>query len=140
MLRKSGLSGLLPEAINHPTIQQIHCCSLDPVNPLTLPPSSCILEGLPTYSGLTHGCGQGREFHKGNTLFFCDPGDPDLMTFLRSLRKGMHFAQAQVWARGHLPSCHSGEHIVCIIQMGSVGSSIATPMLAKQMEPGETAL
>lgn len=35
----------------------------------------------------------------------------------------------------HLPSCHFGEHMVCIIQMGKVGSSMATPMLEKQRAP-----
>ena len=30
--------------------------------------------------------------------------------------------------------------MVCIIQMGNAGSSMATPMLAKQREPGETVL
>lgn len=37
-----------------------------------------------------------------------------------------------------LPSCHLGEHMVCIIQMGRVGSRMATPMLAKHSEPAET--
>lgn len=36
----------------------------------------------------------------------------------------------------NLPSCHSGEHMVCIIQMGKVASKIATPMFPKQIEPG----
>lgn len=35
------------------------------------------------------------------------------------------------------PSCHFREHMVSIIQMGRAGSSIAIPMLAKQMEPGK---
>lgn len=54
------------------------------------------------------------------------------------LQKGpahLHGASAFGGDPGHLPSCHSGEHMVCSIQMGSVGSSIATPMLARQMEP-----
>lgn len=33
------------------------------------------------------------------------------------------------------PSCHFDEHMVCSIQMGSVGSKMATPMLAKHREP-----
>lgn len=41
---------------------------------------------------------------------------------------------SQCWI---VPSCHLGEHMVCIIQMGRVGSRIATPMLAKHREPTE---
>lgn len=36
-----------------------------------------------------------------------------------------------------VPSCHLGEHMVCIIQMGRVGSRMATPMLAKHREPAD---
>lgn len=39
--------------------------------------------------------------------------------------------------KGDKPSCHLGEHMVCIIQMGRVGSRMATPMLAKHREPAD---
>lgn len=35
----------------------------------------------------------------------------------------------------YLPSCHFGEHMVSIIQIGNAGSIMAMPMFAKQMAP-----
>lgn len=41
------------------------------------------------------------------------------------------------WSRWwrFLPSCHFGEHMVCIIHIGRVGSKMATPILAKHKDP-----
>lgn len=76
----------------------------------------------------------------------CSPADPhsDPSRYPPSESAVTAAARGKALQRRHkqteqknIPSCHFGEHIVCIIQMGRVGSRMATPMLAKHRDPAD---
>lgn len=50
----------------------------------------------------------------------------------------LHFVRQMPGCLQLLPSCHLLGHMVCIIQIGSVGSIIAMPIFPKQMAPEDS--